>query len=173
MMFVYGYLFVAFLILCFCIVKTFSPARPDILRDMHRHVGDKTSWWFNLVCYVVLIFFWPIVFAYLLVDKLFNRVPSVEEDEPFAVKPTEIIAYLTQEAIEENAMVEDPLDAVPRVAFGHLNSAWLNFIAQCQPDDQLARFAATRKDWGTDVHYVGVVCVRAGVPIHYFLTGIR
>lgn len=61
-----------------------------------------------------------------------ERPPSPLADDPPVVEAWE--------------RVDDPLGAVPRVPFGHLNSVWRSLKAAMQPGDELWSFASTRDE---------------------------
>ncbi len=63
--------------------------------------------------------------------------------EPFVVAQTDLLEQLTVQSIEQQEMVYDPLGAVPGKPFGHLNSAWINFIRDVGEDEQIWFFSAT------------------------------
>ena len=92
----------------------------------------------------------------------------------FAVKRAHLQEPLTVAQIEAREAVEDPLRAVPNVPFGHLNTAWKNFIAGVAADDELWSFTARWEvAWAGRPIRSGYVVVRGGVPGSCFLTVLR
>ncbi|WVM93015.1 hypothetical protein ULG90_02285 [Halopseudomonas pachastrellae] len=50
----------------------------------------------------------------------------------FAVTEDHLLESLTVAEIEARERVADPLGAVPDLPFGHLNTAWQEFLAECE-----------------------------------------
>ena len=109
---------------------------------------------------VVIIAAWPLAIAFAIYfyrRKNDDEVAATSlEPDHFTVKPSDLIERLTIEKVEETEIVQDPLQAVPPVPFGHLNRAWVNFKRQIQPDDEIWSFQAR---WG---NYRSPMAVRSG-----------
>ena len=96
---------------------------------------------------------------------------SLFEDDPqFAVQPSDLIECLSVNEIEHRERVDDPLQAVPNLPFGHLNDVWMQFLQKRQSGDSLWSFAAKWESWGSHEQLAGYVLVRDGQPGEHMLT---
>jgi hypothetical protein len=93
---------------------------------------------------IAMVLFWPAAW-WMKCAELVNerRLAREREEAIFKVKPQHLLERLTVEEIEAREMVQDPLNAVPKVPFGHLNSVWLELKSEMQPGDELWSFNAT------------------------------
>ena len=117
---------------------------------------------------------WPLlpsVVIYGLYEHWTKR-NTVEEPPPppFAVTSIDLGALMTREEIEAAEMVFDPLGAVPNLAFGHLNTAWLRFLEAHQENDQFRAFSTSWNNQGWMEDRRGYVLMRNDQPREYFLT---
>jgi hypothetical protein len=60
----------------------------------------------------------------------------------FQVQPVNLIARMTIGEIEVHETVQDPLNAVPNLPFGHLNAAWEELKSCIRPGDEIWTFSA-------------------------------
>ena len=103
----------------------------------------------------------------ILVDRPLK--PAVPMPE-FAVTSQHLQEALSVVEIEARERVFDPLGTVPDVPFGHLNTAWQDFLVQCEEGAEFRRFVA---DWdagwcrGRREGYVEMV---DGQPGRFFMT---
>jgi len=91
---------------------------------------------------------WPLGIPVVILAEIQERgsLRSLERRErSFAPRMKDLVARLDIEAIEARELVSDPLGGAPQLAFGHLNPAWHNFIAQLPPDAQLWSYAVVWK----------------------------
>jgi hypothetical protein len=132
---------------------------PPVKPTMAKRIGAQ------LFRYAVAITIWPLMVLVLLEDKL-NLGPGARVPERvFAVKRSDLQEKLTVEQIEARERVQDPLGAVPDLPFGHLHAAWKEFLAGCQPGDQLWSFSARWPgDWRGEEQREGYVRVRLWGP---------
>ena len=124
------------------------------------------------VAFMVLWAVWPLA-VYLRVVRFFSDEDAIEEDmeREFAVEPVHLQVRLTLEEIEAQEMVDDPLDAVPNVPFGHLNAAWRTFLESQANSDELWSFTAPWRTWLLQPELrAGYALVRNGIPVTHFLT---
>ena len=76
--------------------------------------------------------------------------------------------------IEAREMVEDPLQAVPALPFGHLNAAWCELVAELAPGDECWSFSAQwSNDFGLSELRTGYVVWRGRKPIGHILTMVK
>lgn len=137
------------------------------------------KWWYRILSHVLFIPGWPIL-LYIKIKGSCFAPPSTPQAlpaqsfnpfGPFAVAQTDLLEQLTVQSIEQREMVYDPLGGVPGKPFGHLNSAWINFIRDVGEDEQIWSFSAT---WphcygGKDLKN-GYVIVNGNSIGRYFLT---
>jgi len=97
----------------------------------------------------------------------------------FSVKCEHLQEHMTVPEIERCEVITDPLNAVPALPFGHLNSAWQTFLSDHANPAwkafingrlELWSFSARRQTQCGEELQSGYVVVRDGVPGPYFLT---
>lgn len=124
--------------------------------------------WLPLILISSLI--WPVLLLLPLLERPFEpETPSPE----FAVNGDHLLELLTVDEIEARERVADPLGAVPDLPFGHLNTAWQDFLAQCEEGAEFRRFAA---DWDAGwckERREGYVEMVDGQPGRFFMTLCR
>lgn len=99
-----------------------------------------------------------------------NSYVSSEECE-FAVEREHLQERLTVQDIERREVVADPLKAVPELPFGHLNTAWQEFLKGRAEGTELWSFLARwQTTWGRKELRSGYVVVQHEVPGAHFLT---
>lgn len=106
-----------------------------------------------LLQWIVAIILWP---ALLLIEvndaiamkaRLSSKSEPVSEEEVFNITRDDLIQQMSVQEIEDQERIVDPLKAVPEVPFGHLNSAWLKFKENLEPDDLIFTFSADWSMW--------------------------
>ena len=121
--------------------------------------------WLPLILVSSLI--WPLLLLLILVDRPLK--PAVPMPE-FAVTLQHLQEALSVVEIEARERVFDPLGTVPDVPFGHLNTAWQDFLVQCEEGAEFRRFAA---DWDSGwcrERREGYVEIVQGQPGRFFMT---
>jgi len=126
---------------------------------------------------MLAILFWPGVIIWVIKDRLLKRAyknKTKSEPEIFKVKQEHLKAQVSIEDIEAMEIVTDPLNAVPEIPFGHLNSVWKSFKAKMQPEDEIWSFSALWiSEWGTKDQRTGYVMVKSDRPDNFFITAIK
>ena len=103
----------------------------------------------------------------ILVDRPLKPAALMPE---FAVTSQHLQEALSVVEIEARERVFDPLGTVPDVPFGHLNTAWQDFLVQCEEGAEFRRFAA---DWDSGwcrERREGYVEIVQGQPGRFFMT---
>ena len=121
--------------------------------------------WLPLILISSLI--WPVLLLLPLLERPFEAAAPIPE---FAVTGDHLLESLTVAEIEARELVSDPLGAVPDLPFGHLNTAWCEFLAQCEEELEFRRFAA---DWDAGwckERREGYVEMVDGQPGRFFMT---
>jgi hypothetical protein len=121
---------------------------------------------------IAMVLFWPVAW-WMRCAELLNerRVARQREEEIFKVKPQHLLERLTVDEIEAREIVQDPLNAVPKLAFGHLNGVWSQLKSAMQSGDELWSFTATWPgSFGSPELRKGYVLWRGRKPVSHVLT---
>ncbi|MED5493010.1 MAG: hypothetical protein VYD45_12935 [Pseudomonadota bacterium] len=121
--------------------------------------------WLPLILVSSLI--WPLLLLLPLLDRPFEADDPIPE---FAVTKDYLLELLTVAEIEARERVFDPLGTVPDLPFGHLNTAWQDFLVQCEEGAEFRQFAA---DWDSGwcrERREGYVEIVQGQPGRFFMT---
>lgn len=121
---------------------------------------------------IAMALFWPAAWWMRCAEILNERRLAREREEAlFKVKPQHLLERLTVDEIEAMEVVQDPLNAVPKVPFGHLNAVWTQVKSAMQPGDELWSFTATWPgEFGSPELRKGYVLWRRGKPVSHILT---
>jgi hypothetical protein len=121
---------------------------------------------------IAMVVFWPAAWWMRCAELLNERRLAREREEAiFKVKPPHLLERLTVEEIEAREVVQDPLNAVPKVPFGHLNAVWYQVKEAMQSGDELWSFTATWPgEFGSPELRKGYVLWRRGKPVGHVLT---
>lgn len=158
MIFLIWYLIIGSVILipisAFHALTSIHDAEKALITNRHHN-----TWWYRILSHVLFILAfvflfipcWPILLYIKIRDSYFVPPPTRQAPpaqlfnpfEPFVVVQADLLEQLTVQSIEQREMVYDPLGAVPGKPFGHLNSAWINFIRDVGEDEQIWSFSAT------------------------------
>lgn len=96
---------------------------------------------------VAIVLFWPVVWLWPFAQVWDNRRKArLLEEEIFEVKAPHRLERLSVDQIEAREGVEDPLNAAPRLPFGHLNAPWSKLKSAMQSGDVFWSFAAPWTD---------------------------
>lgn len=91
----------------------------------------------SLLCTVA----WPIILIWGGIEKMQERQIKARNRGPhFYCKKEYLIKKVTLEEAERDSYINDPLGMAPKVAFGHLNQAWCNFLAELEEGDEVWLF---------------------------------
>ena len=112
---------------------------------------------------------WPVVFVLKIRDSLKKKAlasQAAQEAEPpaFALNDSELLRQVTVDEVERTNLIQDPLEAVPNIPFGHCNARWVLFRDSLQANETLWEFESTRSElagvqamWGYAVRGEGKV----------------
>ena len=122
-----------------------------------------------------LVVLWPVVPWMKFQDRRHARGAAREEAERvFKVHQSHLRQRCSVEEVESREIVQDPLNAVPPVAFGHLNPMWARLKAQMQAGDELWTFKSRwQDDLGRQDQRTGYVLWRECQPAAHMLTGLE
>lgn len=99
---------------------------------------------------------------------------TLQEEEPaFKVSMSDLVEKLNRAEIEALEQVDDPLNAVPNLPFGHLNHVWQAFVDGLEPDCELWSFRGRWKTKYRDYQMQGYVAQRGEAIGAHFLTAQR
>lgn len=116
----------------------------------------------DLFIYILFIFIWPVIIV-MFIFTIYNDCKKKKSTklEQFSLKFTDLIEKIDKQEIEKREIVHDPLNAVPTIPFGHLNSAWLSFSELLDSQDELWTFDLLwSSPWGTKERFSGYASVR-------------
>ncbi len=183
MIYLYGYLGVgaAVLAIVFGVDRLTKEPASESLREIFDAVNPKrkklsyrilNKFVAPAIAALAVVVVWPVA-VYMRGKKMLSKkeasAPKVERE--FAVTREHLHEPLTVPQIEAREAVTDPLGAVPKLPFGHLNAAWKIFIAGVAADDEIWSFTAPwQTTWGRKEIRAGYVVVRGGVPANHFVT---
>lgn len=154
MNYLYGYLALGaiFMAINYFLSQSTESRKVDLCDGLFYWAYDPRGnrWWVKLlnnisILIVVALFLtvWPI--GIYLDAKDFietRRSRNDESSKEFAVTKDHLQKRRTVSEIEAAEVVMDPLGAVPKTPFGHLNPAWEVFKKSILEDDELWSFSA-------------------------------
>ena len=157
--------------------RRYPNALTSLMEDLHP---ERKKLWYRVrarllapvLTVIAMVLFWPVAW-WMRCAELLNerRVARQREEEIFKVKPQHLLERLTVDEIEAREMVQDPLNAVPKLAFGHLNGVWSQLKSAMQPGDELWSFTATSPgSFGSPELRKGYVLWRRRKPVGHVLT---
>jgi hypothetical protein len=75
-----------------------------------------------------------------------NPNPEDLEELAFALSDFELTRQVTIEEVERTNIIQDPMEAVPNIPFGHCNARWVVFKDALQEKETLWEFESTRSE---------------------------
>ena len=115
---------------------------------------------------IIPILTWP----YWLFMKVREKILDDQEEKVFAVNVTDLIKRMSVEEIEETERVNDPMGAVPDIAFGFLHPVWEKFKAGFKSGDEIWTYKATWKnDWQNQNRF-GYAILRGKAVVYQLMT---
>lgn len=120
---------------------------------------------------ILVLAVWPLV-VYINVKETRQTTggTGIAKEREFAVECQHLQERLTVQEVERREVVTDPLKAVSELPFGHLNTAWKEFLNGYAEATELWSFTARwQTTWGQKELRSGYVIVENGVPGAYFL----
>lgn len=117
----------------------------------------------SLICTVA----WPVILIWGGIEKMQERQIKARNRGPhFHCKKEYLIRKVTPEEAELDSYIYDPLGMAPKVAFGHLNLAWCNFLAELEEGDEVWLFEVPK---GTTTPTKGYALLRQKKIIAEFI----
>lgn len=85
---------------------------------------------------------WPLLLWFLIEECLNRGKNSVTESlsPQFECRNEYLKKVVSVAEVEAQNMIFDPLNKVPALPFGHLNSGWRKFVEEAQPDEEIWEF---------------------------------
>lgn len=149
----------------------------SLMEDLHP---ERKKLWYRVrarllapvLTVIAMVLFWPAAWWMRCAELLSERrMARQREEEVFKVKPQHLLERLAVDEIEAREMVQDPLNAVPKLAFGHLNGVWSQLKSAMQSGDELWSFTATWPGgFGLPELRKGYVLWRRRKPVGHVLT---
>ena len=75
-----------------------------------------------------------------------NPNPEDLEELAFALNDFELTRQVSIEEVERTNLIQDPMEAVPNIPFGHCNARWVVFKDSLQDNETLWEFESTRSE---------------------------
>ena len=75
-----------------------------------------------------------------------NSNPKDLEEIAFALNDFELTRQVSIEEVERTNLIQDPMEAVPNIPFGHCNARWVVFKDSLQGNETLWEFESTRSE---------------------------
>lgn len=142
---------------------------PDCKKLSYRILNNFVA---PVLAAILVVVVWPVAIYMKVKEMLQQRESYVSSEErEFAVEREHLLERLTEREIERREVVIDPLKAAPELPFGHLNSAWQEFLQARAEGTELWSFSARwQTTWGHSELRCGYVVVQDGAPGAHFLT---
>jgi len=124
-----------------------------------------------VIAFIFFIILWPLFLVWLFKSKWDDRyTEKIEPVKPFKVEKGDLIKEMPIEEIELFEMVNDPMNAVPELPFGHLHAVWLTFKSKIISGDKLYSFLSLYNEkWYGNYVYTGYVIVKNGKPGEFLI----
>lgn len=136
-------------------------------KDVHSHLSvlhrRDGAWYMVLLDFfltLLIIASWPALLYCHLKDVINPYTPPT--DPVFEVQHEHLIRMISVDEVEEAETIIDPLEAAPRIPFGHLNSVWTSFRDGISPGDELWSFSAEWCELTNKETYQGYAILRGG-----------
>lgn len=190
MTYLYAYLAIGVLVFVVVLGSHLISTRSEVKSDLAASIQDalhperKTLRYRFLEKVVVpilafgaVVLGWPVAICMKLNDM--RQSKKGEEFDPFA-EPQEFEVQMGDlkekhnlEWIEAKERISDPLGAVPSKPFGHLNSAWQEFLSKSPEESEYWSFKTNWKtQWGDEETREGYASVEAGEVRAFFTSAI-
>ena len=98
---------------------------------------DRLEKW---IFWILGVLAWPLVVLIALSVSLSNKYVNKRAPDPeseFTIKSAHLLRTVLPEDVERQATVNDPLEKVPAVPFGHLNPGWTRLLSSMEDGDLL------------------------------------
>ena len=102
-----------------------------------------------------------------------NPNPEDLEDLAFALNDFELTRQVSIEEVERTNLIQDPMEAVPNIPFGHCNARWVVFKDSLQGNETLWEFESTRSELKGVQAMWGYAVKRDGRVDRFMTTGWR
>lgn len=142
---------------------------PDRRKLSYRILNDMVA---PFLASILVVGFWPVA-LYVKVKDTFKK-EVVIKDREFSVEPEHLLEKFSVEEVEARESVIDPLNAVPSLPFGHLNSVWKKILNESGNSSEWWSFAAEWKtSWGHREFRAGYALVKDSKPGEFILTVLK
>ena len=98
-----------------------------------------------------------------------NSNPEDLEELVFALNDFELTRQVSIEEVERTNLIQDPMEAVPNIPFGHCNARWVVFKDSLQDNETLWEFESTRSEL-KGVQAMWGYAVKGGGRVDRFMT---
>lgn len=167
------------------LIKEYRDRPSQFARDMLRAIGQEKSLvdrllniLVHIIAFVSVGLGWPLFGIWAIFQSKQKAAREIERNKPdFNCAPEFLITKIDPCDAEITSYVIDPLNAVPPLPFGHLNTAWGTFLSDMlDPADELWLFhipkgsACGKHRFKATSDIRGFAKVRDGVILGEFIT---
>lgn len=147
-----------------------------------RDPRSKTLWYrvrarvlAPVLAAIAMVLLWPATLWWRFQRWQKDReLQRYRESRIFKVQQQHLRERLSVAEIERREIVQDPLQAVPGLPFGHLHAIWCDLKSIMQPGDDLWSFSTRwEDDWGRPQVREGYVVWRNGRAVAHMLSIFR
>jgi hypothetical protein len=175
------------------IMKALNPKREAFLYRVLEDVIVPT------LAFFLIWLVWPVVFVLKFKDILKRSSQTVEaesdsdlvpnrnsnsnpslnpnsedlEELAFALSEFELTRKVTIEEVEQTNLIQDPMEAVPNIPFGHCNARWVIFKDSLHDNETLWEFESDRSELAGVQAMWGYAVKRDGRVDRFMTTGWR
>ena len=185
MIYLYGYFLVGAFVIIGALVLSRLTESSDARKLRHAlseiHFKDPEQYKFSNRIFKIVV---PILGSLFMISTwpywLFKGVrekiqassqsSDYEEEKIFSVNVADLVRRMSVVEIEELERVNDPMGAVPDVAFGFLNPMWKKFKIQLESDDEIWTYKATWKNKWQNQNRFGYAILRRESVVHQLMT---
>lgn len=140
----YGYLAIGALTAIFFLLLSYKERPSKFARDMMAVLGHGNTIKQYLqdtlvysIATLTIVIGWPGFLIWAANKKLESTREAKRKEGPrFKCKPQHLVRKVDPIRAEEENMIHDPLGMTPKLPFGHLNTAWMNFLADFGFEDE-------------------------------------
>ena len=133
----------------------------------------------SLALFAVSIF-WVFFVCWLIYEKFFQKKNAdINNESKFNATKDSLIRTINPVEEERNHIIKDPFGRVPGHPFGHLHQAWINFLADSEPEDEIWSFQINVGDMVTTWYsndkrpstrlIKGFACLHGGKVVNEFI----
>jgi hypothetical protein len=132
----------------------FQHQRPSqFAKDIQKIFQEERPWHYKLRerlvipgAILLIAVCWPIAIYMTIEDLIKKKMKHLENEVeyPFIARKEFLLEECNIEQIEAQHIYVDPQGATPKLPFGHLNRAWVDFLSTKESSDKLRKFTSPK-----------------------------